>query len=167
MHCFFWIKFLGNFSIKNEQLLFTVSDVISDVLLLMKNNLNGIDLNINSNDKITLYGQRGELIQVIIIIISNAIEVLNLRNKNGKKQLYIDMGTLGKMVYITIEDNAGGIIPENLGTIFDPYFTTKKQSGGTGLGLYIAKIIVEQKMHGGLAVKNTSNGARFTITLNG
>lgn len=131
----------------------------------MKNNLNSIDLNINSNDEIMLYGQRGELIQVIIIILSNAIEVLNLRNKNKKKQLYIDMGTLGEIVYITMEDNAGGIVSENIETIFDPYFTTKEQSGGTGLGLYIAKIIVEQKMQGELAVKNISNGARFTITL--
>jgi len=90
----------------------------------MKNNLNSIDLNINSNDEIMLYGQRGELIQVIIIILSNAIEVLNLRNKNKKKQLCIDMGTLGEMVYITMEDNAGGIVSENIETIFDPYFTT-------------------------------------------
>ena len=59
----------------------------------------------------------------------------------------------------------GGIIADNLTTIFDPYFTTKKQSGGTGLGLYIAKIIVEQRMGGKIMAINSPIGAKFIVVL--
>jgi signal transduction histidine kinase len=64
-----------------------------------------------------------------------------------------------------MEDNAGGIKKENIAKIFDPYFTTKSNTGGSGLGLYIAKIIIEHNMYGTLTVANTKEGAKFTISL--
>ena len=102
--------------------------------------------------------------QVMIIMISNAIEVLNNRKIENKK-ITLSIKTSNNDALISIEDNAGGINPENAAVIFDPYFTTKEQSGGTGLGLYIAKIIVEHNMDGSIVASNTSTGAKFTISL--
>ena len=64
---------------------------------------------------------------------------------------------------LNIEDNGGGVLVEPKGKIFEPYFTTKEDSNGTGIGLYMSKIIVEKNMKGKLRVKNTKNGALFTI----
>ena len=72
--------------------------------------------------------------------------------------------TDGKVI-IKVSDNGGGIPPEAMGSIFDPYFTTKDPTKGTGLGLYMSKVIVEDHMHGKLSAENTEEGAIFTIEL--
>jgi len=66
---------------------------------------------------------------------------------------------------ITIEDSAGGIAPEIMDEIFEPYFTTKAADKGTGIGLYISKTIVEEHLNGKLTLQNTENGAKFSILL--
>lgn len=68
----------------------------------------------------------------------------------------------GKAV-VTIADNAGGIPPEIIDRIFEPYFTTKEQGKGTGIGLYMSKNIVKKTMNGSLTVHNTDLGAEFRI----
>lgn len=156
--------FRGLFKTEQEQTHFTIEQAINDVLTLMKNIFNNVEINNNTTGDTSIHSHRSELIQVIIILLSNAVDVLNKR-KIVSKKIIIDTNTTKKEVVISIEDNAGGIIPINLETIFDPYFTTKEQSGGTGLGLYIAKIIVEHKMQGNISASNTPNGAKFTITL--
>jgi len=156
--------FRGLFKVEKEQTQFTLESAISDVLTLMKNSFNNIEIYYNVHDETLISAYRSELVQVIIILLSNAVEVLNKRDIQ-KKLIIIENTTLKNLVSFSIEDNAGGIISENLETIFDPYFTTKEQSGGTGLGLYLAKIIVEQKMLGEITATNTASGDKFTITL--
>ena len=68
---------------------------------------------------------------------------------------------------IIVEDNALGIKEENIKRIFEPYFTTKYKSKGTGVGLYIAKMILQNSLYGDLSVENINDGARFKIKLEG
>lgn len=101
---------------------------------------------------------------VLINILNNAKDVL-IKNKVVNPWVKIDLIQNEKKVIITIEDNAGGI-PENiLPHIFDPYFTTKHQSQGTGLGLYMSYKIVTDNLSGSLYAKNGEFGAKFFIVL--
>ncbi|WP_428023964.1 sensor histidine kinase [Arcobacter sp.] len=104
------------------------------------------------------------LIQVIINIVKNAIDIL-LERKIKSKQIIIRCDFNENYVIIEIEDNAGGIEEKSLDKVFDSYYTTKNNSKGTGLGLYMSKIIIEEHSLGKLSVKNSSNGALFRIEL--
>lgn len=162
--------FRGLFKVEKEKTHIVLESAINDVLTLMKNGFNNIDVVCKVQSDTTVFAHRSELIQLIIIILSNAVEVLNIRNVNDKRITIDARASKGnestkESVVITIEDSAGGISTENVEVIFTPYFTTKEQSGGTGLGLYIAKLIVEQKMNGTIKVQNTSHGAIFTIVI--
>lgn len=156
--------FRGLFKVEKEYTNFNLQEVTNDVLALLKNNLNDIELERRNLNDVEVLGHRSELMQVIIIVLSNSIDVLNTRKIDSKK-IILDIKLQADSVCITIEDNAGGISVDNAERIFDPYFTTKEQSGGTGLGLYIAKIIVEHNMGGAITVSNTANGAKFSICL--
>lgn len=103
-----------------------------------------------------------ELKHVLINIIKNAEDVL-LENKVEKP--YIKIKTYGesKSRILTISDNAGGIPIDIIEKIFDPYFSTKDKKSGTGLGLYMSKIIVEDHCDGLLQVSNSTEGAVFKI----
>lgn len=144
--------------------IFDLDSAVNDVLVLMRNQFFDIDIEVNCLEKMTIEGNKTELMQVIIIILANAIEALRLQQIKSKR-IEVIVRLLGSKALISIEDNAGGISPEYLEKIFDPYFTGKKQSGGTGLGLYIADMIITKKMNGELSVSNTSSGAIFSISL--
>ena len=107
----------------------------------------------------------GELSQVITNILNNAKDAL-VSNKIDDPTITIECTTVNNDVIITIEDNAGGIPSDVLPKIFEPYFTTKHQSQGTGLGLYMSHKIMFENLGGKLYVKNTNSGAKFYIELN-
>ncbi|WP_457747891.1 sensor histidine kinase [Sulfurimonas sp.] len=144
---------------------FYADKALQEVLTLLKNNLKEIQVKQNVTEDISLIGYKNELIQVLIIIISNAIDALYEYNNDKEKSIHISMEEKDKYISISIEDNAGGINNHIIDKIFDPYFTTKEKSSGSGLGLYIAKIIVEQNMQGTLSISNSQDGARFHIRI--
>ena len=150
--------------VEKEKSEFLVSDVITTVLDLIKSNLKGIDISCDLQDDIYIKSYKSELSQVLITLLANASDALHIKSVVDKK-IYMSVKQNQENVILSIEDNAGGIDSENISKIFDPYFTTKTQTGGTGLGLYIAKIIIEHNMNGTLLVSNTENGAVFTITI--
>ena len=126
----------------------------------------GINLILNVKDDKKIFGYPTEFSQVILNIISNAKDILIEKEiKNPKIQ--IDINAKGVLSIITIKDNAGGIKQENLELIFDPYYSTKDSSKGTGLGLYISKLIIERNMGGELSVYNDEEGAVFKIIVAG
>ena len=107
---------------------------------------------------------KNELIQVLINLLNNAKDALLEQQKEEAKidiRAYLKYGQL----IIEVEDNAGGIDPTIQEHIFEPYFSTKKEKNGTGLGLYMSKIIVAQHLHGNITQKNTDSGACFTIAI--
>ena len=101
--------------------------------------------------------------QVILNLISNARDILEERKV---KNPIIEISSFKKdgYVYVTIKDNAGGVPEEIKDRIFEPYFTTKEEGKGTGLGLYMSKEIIE-RMDGSIEVVNEKDGAKFIIKL--
>jgi len=131
--------------------------------ILKDNNILLID-NINYKDKIKVRMTTGELPQVIINILNNAKDIL-LEKDISLPSVEISMNVEDSKVIIKIEDNAGGV-PDNIITkIFEPYFTTKHQSQGTGLGLHMSYQIIHDSLNGQLYVKNSDKGAVFFIEL--
>jgi len=121
-----------------------------------------IDIAITGNKDLTTHGLINEFVQVIVSILSNIYDIKESR-KIEMIKIGIDLKESFSQIILSISDNAGGIDEDILGKIFNPYFTTKHQSIGTGLGLHIAKMIIEDNMHGSLSAKNNKNGATFTI----
>lgn len=123
-----------------------------------------IKINLDIDKDITLVNVRNELQQVILIVLNNAKDALiakQIEDKTIEIKAYNDE----KCVYIVISDNGGGIPEDIKSKIFDPYFSTKFQNQGTGIGLYMSKMIIEKNMSGSLSVENIDAGARFTICL--
>ncbi|RXJ58019.1 ABC transporter substrate binding protein [Candidatus Marinarcus aquaticus] len=120
---------------------------------------------VNKNEDLLIYGYENEFKQVLLNIINNAknkIMELGL-GANEKKNITIKIYSTNHYNIIEIADNAGEIPANIIGNIFDPYFTTKKQ--GTGFGLYMAKVIIEDKMQGKIRVKNDNHQVVFTIKM--
>jgi signal transduction histidine kinase len=149
---------------KKKSLVYLQSIIVKSIRILSKSlEDSGIivleDYEIESN--IEIYNN--ELMQVIINIIKNAQDALiTNRVKNPTITIYVTENK--KSQVIMIEDNAGGIPEEIIDNIFDPYFSTKGKNG-TGIGLYMSKMIVEKHLEGEIKVKNAKNGAKFTIIL--
>jgi signal transduction histidine kinase len=126
----------------------------------------GIELNINIKSDKKIYGYPTEFAQVILNLLSNAKDILVEKEiKNPRIDMSIE--SKGILSIITIKDNAGGINEKNQELIFDPYYSTKESSKGTGLGLYISKLIIERNMGGELSVYNDEEGAIFKIVIAG
>ena len=119
---------------------------------------------INYTNLIKIFVITGELPQVIINIINNAKDIL-IENNIENKWIKISLTKNNNKVIISIEDNGGGVPKNILPKIFEPYFTTKHKSQGTGLGLHMSYNIIKKSMNGNLYVKNTKNGAKFFIEL--
>ena len=151
---------------------FNLNNTLKKIELLSKNIvfLNKIDMFITSED-IELYGIENELIQVFMNLISNSNDAFE--KKQDKKVIMIDTVIGESDILIIFKDNAGGIKNDILKKIFEAKFTTKGDIGGTGVGLHISKIIVENTFKGSLEVQNETllyqgeqySGAAFFITL--
>jgi C4-dicarboxylate-specific signal transduction histidine kinase len=139
-----------------KKIAFDIKDTINDIknIIDVVYKDNNISLNINfSNESMKCFGISSQLSQVILNILNNAKDVL-IQNDIKIKSVFIDTKVSGKFNTISIYDNGGGVPDEILEKIFDPYFTTKHQSQGTGIGLYMSKDIIQTKYDGALDVQN-------------
>ncbi len=114
-------------------------------------------------ENIELFCLKNLLEQVIINIIKNAIDEFSEKKIDNAT---IKIGAKSDEFYtiISVSDNAGGIEADVIKKIFDPYFSTKSEQG-TGLGLYMSKLIIEDQLEGKIEVENRGEGARFIITI--
>jgi signal transduction histidine kinase len=154
---------------EKENHIFNIEDGIKNALTIVGKTLetNQINLSTDAKDNFILNGKQNTFAQVIINILNNAKDAL-VSNRIENKIINIKYGTneLG-VNYITIEDNANGIPSDILPKIFEPYFTTKFQNQGTGIGLYMSKMIIENQMGGKLEATNSIIGAIFKIEFKG
>ena len=153
--------FRNFFRIDKEKQTFSIAKTLEDTLRLQEMQLKNHQIRITISGKdFSVCGFKSEFQQVLLNLISNAKDaILHKNNPNGLIAIHMNAPK------ISIEDNGNGIEDALKERIFEPYFTTKENGNGTGLGLYISKMIIEQNMGGTLNVENTQEGANFTITL--
>lgn len=152
-------EFYAPSKIKEE---FSVKEAIDNVFTILSADLKKRNIaflvDFKVNEEIKVFGIKNELSQVLLSIISNANEAL----KNTEKPfIKIEVGSTNAEVVIKLKDNAGGIKKKYLGKIFEPYFTTKEN--GTGIGLYLSKLIIEDSFNGKIEVENHKEGSLFTL----
>jgi len=138
-----------------EQLIKSVKSIIDSTL-----SHNNIELEVITKSIEEIYTYEGELKQVILNLIKNAEDALI---ENGIQNPKITITIDGNKLYV--HDNGGGIPEDIIDKIFNPYFSTKINKDGTGLGLYMSKTIVEEHCKGKIEVYNEDNGATFMITI--
>ena len=145
----------------------TLDELVEKSLNIIEDSITSNNIKIfkelNSSSKIETF--ISETTQVILSLLQNAEDILlekQINNPIIKIKTYED----DKKLYLEIIDNGGGISTEILGKIFEPYFSTKHEKNGTGLGLYFSKRIIDNNCNGLLDVKNYLNGAIFTISFN-
>ena len=158
--------FQNFFSPTKQKESFSVVENIQNTYSIMEGTLkkNGIKVSMRFTKEPEVYGYKNEFSQVILNILSNAKDVLVERGVEDK-EIAIVVKDCPNFVRVEIEDSGGGIDEEIMEKIFEPYFTTKHGKKGTGLGLYMSKMIIEQSMGGELKVKNGKKGAKFIIKL--
>ena len=112
----------------------------------------------------TCAGNKEEFMQALLTILGNALECFRHRAV-AAPALRIEAAHSRMDMTISISDNAGGIPGHFINKVFDLYFTTKIDGHGTGLGLYVAKMLIEKSMKGTITAENGREGAIFTIFL--
>ena len=122
-----------------------------------------LEIKIINPQEICIETSVNELIQVIINILNNAVDIF-ISDKIAHPELIINFDEDEKFVTIHIKDNAGGISPENIDKVFEPYFSTKGKNG-TGLGLYMSQMIVQKQFNGHISVESLGNGTTFSIKI--
>ncbi len=151
--------FRNFFRIDKQKQSFSVEKAIKEVINIQSEQLKsrGIEINIVGND-FYIDGYKGEFKQVILNLINNAKDAISENNvKDGKIDIIL------KKDELIIEDNGGGIPKDITDRVFEPYFTTKDVGKGTGIGLYMSKLIIEDNMRGKLTFYNSKRGAVFVI----
>ena len=158
--------FQNFFKPSKEKEVFEISEACERSIAILQASLkyHGIEFSFDISEKMEVLGYPNEFAQALLNILSNAKDVLSEREiSNPFIRLNLKKGY--KYILIVIEDNGGGIAREQMERIFEPYFTTKYAKQGTGIGLYMTKMIIENNMGGIITVKNTEIGALFTIKL--
>ncbi len=155
--------FYGFIKNKNEpESTFSIKSTLEMIKKIMSYSLerNGVTLTYNIDGDYILTGCENEFSQVLINIISNDRDILTQMATKEHRTINIDISGLENRCIITVKDNAGGITLTPIEKIFEPSVSSK---GGSGIGLYISKNIIEDKFNGSLSVANDENGAVFKI----
>ena len=165
--------FRNFFSNEKDISTFDINSPIEKVLYLLNSKFKNRDIIVIKNtQEIKIVGLINEFIQVLLNIINNSLDAFE-ENNYEQKVIFITVYKEKNLLILKIKDNAGGIKEEIINRIFEPYFTTKHKSQGTGIGLYMSIEIIKKHMNGELSVVNKEyiynnikcKGAQFTIEL--
>ncbi len=154
--------FKNFFSPHKEREYFGVVEMINETLELVELFLKDehIDITLVAKEEVRVYGYSNEFSQVILNLLNNARDNFKQKNIQSDRRIMIKVNYRKKpepMVMISFVDNGGGVDPDIIDRIFEPYFTTKHKSTGTGIGLYMSKQIIEKQMHGLVTMKNITS----------
>jgi len=154
------------FKPEKKRVSFFVDEQINQTIELLKPILHkqNIKLIFEIQKDVEFFGFPRELSQSLVNIFNNSKDAL-VENNIEDKVISISLKKLDTKIVLEIKDNAGGIPKNIINKIFDPYFSTKENKNGTGLGLYMTKLIIEEHMKGKISVYNQDNGATFEIVL--
>ncbi len=149
------------FSPNKPREVFSVGKAVEDAVELVCASFgnHSVHITIDIDEDLNLYGAQNEYAQVLLNLITNAKEAILSRQQSG--EIKLKLTTEHGKALLSIEDNGGGIPDEILAHIFKPYYSTKE--GGTGIGLYMSKMILETSLNGCIEICNVDNGAKFTI----
>jgi two-component system, NtrC family, sensor kinase len=147
--------------------IFNINDTLFSTLELLEAQFkyHHISMHIFCDQNIYIKGLQGEFSQVILNLINNAKDIfLERKQAQPEISIHVEKSPNGLMV-LMVSDNGGGMQDDVMDKIFEPYFTTKKDGNGAGIGLYMSKMIIENHMGGKLYAYNTPIGANFVIEL--
>lgn len=141
---------------------FSVAEAVKSSVSLVEGGFrsSAIDLDIKVDGVGNIRGYVGEFQQVMVNLLSNAKDSI-VERKVRAGRVVVHILREADLVRVSVRDNGGGIAEDVIGKVFDPYFTTKE--AGTGIGLYMARLIVEKHMSGRIEVRNVEKGAEFSI----
>ncbi len=156
--------FMSFFKPNKQKQPFSIRKAVTLALEVLHPNIkkHGIAVTVDGDHSLVINGYINEYVQAIMAIINNAQDAL-LQHQVDHPHINIIFFYRDTQARLEISDNAGGIDDEVMERIFEPYFTTKHPSMGTGLGLYITKMIIERSMNGMLEVHSNPNGTTFSI----
>lgn len=157
-------NFRNFFNQDKESCHFSVNEAVSRSIDFVKPSLSskGIKVVCDEQSDISVVGYPNEYAQALLNILVNAMDAL-LASHGERLLINVVISEENGRSVVTISDNGGGINEAVMQKIFDPYFTTKGQSKGTGIGLYMSKMIIEKNMSGSLSARNVDDGAEFRI----
>ncbi len=155
--------FRNFFRPNKKKVRFSVLQAVEDTLSILGASLknHNILVTLEGEEDAVAWGYPNEYSQVLLNILSNAKEAI-LGRGNAEGRITIRLRTDGERIALAVRDSGGGIDEAIMAKIFDPYFTTKES--GTGIGLYMSKIIVESNMNGRIEARNVEGGAEFTVS---
>ncbi|MBI3873513.1 MAG: HAMP domain-containing histidine kinase, partial [Arcobacter sp.] len=138
--------------------LLNISLLFERTLSIIRPNLksNYIEIVSDISKELSINGYENELMQAFINIINNSKDALVENKELGDKYIFIEAKLVNDKCEIIIKDNGGGIMQSAINRIFEPYFTTKHQSQGTGLGLSMTYKIITEKHEGAITASNVS-----------
>ncbi len=167
--------FSSFFKPKKEKEFFSLENAVDNVLKILQPQFDKHRITVVNNitkNNLMIDGYRNEFSQVLLNVITNAKDAVcknmeNKRIKEGEGRIKIEVGFEANKIGLSICDNGGGIEEKIFEHIFDPYITTKDKESGTGIGLYMSKIIMTTHMNGNITAYNANDGACIYLHLKG